>query len=116
MNSQIVTVSLSFVNETLRIMLTFQIHGSQFPIRLLKVSIVLQKVLFFNIIQPIDLIFCKMIEIIEQNFSIVQIFYLGANSLFLARSIYSADDVTHIKSGNPKYNAKSTKVLFLFIV
>ena len=42
-----------------------------------------------------------MIEIIEQNFLIVQIFYLGPNFLFLARSIFSADDVTHIKSGNP---------------
>ena len=30
-------------------------------------AIVLQKVLFFNMVQPINLVFCKMIEIIEQN-------------------------------------------------
>ena len=53
-------------------------HGSQSPIRLLRVSYcVIKSHIFFNMIQPIDLIFCKMIEIIEQTFAIVQIFYLG---------------------------------------
>ena len=42
-----------------------------------------------------------MIEIIEQNFFNRADFYLGPNFLFLARSIFSADDVTHIKSGSP---------------
>ena len=46
-------------------------------------------------------IFCKMKEIIEQNFFNRADFYLGPNFLFLARGIFSADDVTHIKSGNP---------------
>ena len=76
-------------------------HGSQSPIRLLRVSCVI-KSYFSNLVQPIDLIFYKMIEMIEQNIlnSIVQIFYLGPDSLFLARSIFSADDVIRIKSGN----------------
>ena len=42
--------------------LCFQIHGSQSPIRLLRVS---HCAIFFNMVQPIDPIFCKMIEIIE---------------------------------------------------
>ena len=41
-----------------------------------------------------------MVEIIEQNILIVQVFYLGPNFLFLAKSIFSADDVTRIKSRN----------------
>ena len=53
-----------------------------------------------------------MIEIIEQNFSLMQIFQLGPISLFLAREIFSADDVTYIKSGNSMQNEKSMKVFF----
>ena len=49
-------------------------------------------------VQPIDLIFCKMTEMIVL---IMQIFRLGLCFLFLARSKLSADDVTRIKSGNP---------------
>ena len=52
-------------------------------------------------VQPIDLIFCKVIEIIEQNVFKHAYFYSGPNFLLMARSIFSADDVTHIKSGNP---------------
>ena len=71
-------------------------------------------------VQPINLAFCKMIEIIERNFfEIIERnffnradFYLGPNFLCLARSIFSADDVTHIKSVNPIDNAKPTKVVF----
>ena len=44
----------------------------------------------------------------------MQIFYLGPNFLFLARSIFSGYDLTHIKSGNPIENANSVKVL-LFV-
>ena len=51
--------------------------------------------------QPIDLISCKMTEIIEQNFSIVQLFIQVLIFFFLARSIFSTDNVTHIKSRNP---------------
>ena len=46
-------------------------------------------------------LFCKMIEIIEKNIFNHADFLFGRNLLFLARSIFSADDVTHIKSGNP---------------
>ena len=60
-----------------------------------------KKSYFFNMVQPIDLIFCKVIEMIEENILIVQIFHLDPNFLFLDRSIFSADDVTRIKSGNP---------------
>ena len=63
-------------------------------------------------VQSIDLIFCKIVEIIEQNFFNRADFYLGPNFLFLARSIFTADDLTHIKSGNPIENANSAKVLF----
>ena len=42
----------------------------------------------------------------------MQIFYLGPNFLLQAKSIFSADDVTRIKSGNPILNANSMKVLF----
>ena len=63
-------------------------------------SLCYEKSYFFNMIQPIDLTFCKMIELIEQNFFNCAD-YLGPNFLFLARSIFSADDVTHIKSRNP---------------
>ena len=53
-----------------------QCHGSQSLIRLLKVSRRVMKNLLFNMVQPIDLIFCKIIEIIEQTFSIVQTDFL----------------------------------------
>ena len=39
---------------------------------------------WFNLLDP-TVVFCQMIEIIEQTFSIMQIFYLGPNFLFLAR-------------------------------
>ena len=43
-------------------------HGSRSPIKLLRVSrCLIKSFIFFNIVQPIDLIFCKMVEIIEQN-------------------------------------------------
>ena len=46
----------------------WQFHGSQSPIRLLRVSRCLVKsYIFFNMVQPIDLLFCNMVEIIEQN-------------------------------------------------
>ena len=41
-----------------------------------------------------------MIEIIEQIFSMVQIFYPDPNFLFLVKSIFLADDITDIKYGN----------------
>ena len=44
-----------------------QFHGSQSPIRLLRVSLFYKKYYFFNMVQTIDLIFSKMAEIIEQN-------------------------------------------------
>ena len=44
-----------------------EFHGSQSPIKLLKVSHCYKKSYFFNMVQPIDLIFCKVIEMIEQN-------------------------------------------------
>ena len=44
-----------------------------------------QKFHFFNMDQPIDLTFCNMIEIIEQNFFNHEDFYLGPTFLFLAR-------------------------------
>ena len=61
----------------------------------------LSKVSFFSMDQPIDLTFCKMIEIIEQNFFNHEDFYLDPTFLFVARYIFSADDVIHIKSVNP---------------
>ena len=64
-------------------------------------SLCYKKSYFFDIVQPIDLIFCKMIEMIEQKIFNCADFYLGPNFLFLARSIFSADGVIHIKSGNP---------------
>ena len=64
-------------------------------------SLSYKKFYFFNIVQPIDLIFFKIVEIIEQNIFNSADFYLGPNFLFLAKSIFSADDVTRIKSGNP---------------
>ena len=46
-----------------------QIHGSQSLIRLLSVShCVMKSLIFFNMVQAVDLIFCKMIEFNEQNF------------------------------------------------
>ena len=54
----------------------------------------------FNMVQPINLIFCEVIEIIEQKFSKVQIFYLDPSFLLLVRSIFLADDIIHIKYGN----------------
>ena len=48
---------------------TNKLHGSQSPIRLLRVSHCVKKsLIFFNMVQAIDLIFCEIIEIIEQNF------------------------------------------------
>ena len=44
-----------------------RIHDSQSPITLLRISHSVIKSLTFNMVQPIDLILCKMIEIIEQN-------------------------------------------------
>ena len=38
-------------------------------------SLFCTKSYFFNRVQPINITFCKMREIIEQNFSMVQIFY-----------------------------------------
>ena len=38
-------------------------------------SLFCTKSYFFNTVQPINITFCKMREIIEQNFSMVQIFY-----------------------------------------
>ena len=64
-------------------------------------SLSYRKFYFFNMVQPIDLIFCKMVEIIEEHIFNRADFYLGRNFLFLAKSIFSADDVTRIKSGNP---------------
>ena len=53
-------------------------------------------------VQPVDLFFCNMMEMIKQNiFNRSGFFYLGPNFLFLARSMFSADDVTRIKFGNP---------------
>ena len=40
---------------------------------------------FFDMVQPIDFIFCKIIEIIEQNFLNRAGFYLGLYFIFLAR-------------------------------
>ena len=51
--------------------------------------------------QPIDLTFCKMIEIIEQNFFNHEDLYLGPTFLVVAKYIFSADDLTQIKSENP---------------
>ena len=62
-----------------------QFYGSQSPIRLLGVSHCVVKSLIFYMVQPIDLIFCKMIEMIEQNIFNRANFYLGPNFLFLAR-------------------------------
>ena len=45
----------------------YQLHGSQSPIKLLRVSHCPIKFYLFNMVQPIDLIFCKMVEITEQN-------------------------------------------------
>ena len=42
-----------------------------------------------------------MVEIIEHNIFNRADFYLGPNFLFLPKLIFSADDVTRIKSGNP---------------
>ena len=42
-----------------------------------------------------------MIEIIEQNFFNHEDFYLGPTFPFVAKYIFSADDVTQIKSENP---------------
>ena len=57
-----------------------------------------------------------MIEIIEQNlFDRVGLspdLLLRSNFLFPSIQLFSADDFTHIKSGNPIQNTKSTKVLF----
>ena len=64
-------------------------------------SLCYKKSYFFNMVQPIDLIFSEVIKMIEQNIFNRADFYLGPNFLFLARSIFSADDVTRIKSGNP---------------
>ena len=44
-----------------------QFHVSQSPIKLLRVSHCVRKSLIFNMVQPIDLIFYKVIEMIEQN-------------------------------------------------
>ena len=45
-----------------------QIHGAQSPIRLLRVSrCLIKSFIFFNMVQSIDLIFCNMAEILEQN-------------------------------------------------
>ena len=45
-------------------------------------SLCYEKSYFFGMAQPIDLIFCKMIEIIEQNFFNHVDFYLGPKFLF----------------------------------
>ena len=48
---------------------------AQSPKGLLRVSRCFMKsLIFFNMVQPIDLIFCKMIEIIEKIFLIVEMF------------------------------------------
>ena len=61
-----------------------------------------EKSYFFNMVQPINLLFCKMTEIIEQNvFNRAEFLLRSKFSFFLARSTFSADDVTHIKSINP---------------
>ena len=64
-------------------------------------SLCYKKSYVFNMVQPVDLIFCKVIEMIAQNIFNRADFYLGPNFLFLARSMFSTDDVTRIKSGNP---------------
>ena len=64
-------------------------------------SLSYKKFYFFNMVQPIDLIFAGWWKLLNRTFLIVQIFYLGPNFLFLAKSIFSADEVTRIKSGNP---------------
>ena len=46
-----------------------------------------------------------MAEIIQQTFSTVQIVQVWPVLLFLARWIFSADDVTHITSENLLQNA-----------
>ena len=56
-----------------------------------------------------------MTEIIEQNFSIVKIFYfVGPYVCFMARLIFSADDVTHMQSSYKMQNQR--KSYFSFIV
>ena len=78
-----------------------QIHGSVSNQIVKSLSLSYKKFCFFNIVQSIDLIFCKMAEIIEQNIFNLADFYSGPNFIFLAKSIFSADNVTPIKSGNP---------------
>ena len=78
-------------------------------------SLCYKKSYFFKMVQPIDLLFCKMIEIVEQNFfNHTDFFYLGPEFLFLAKSIFSADDVTHVKSGNPMQNQRNCYFSFVF--
>ena len=73
------------------------LYGPQYPIRLLRVSHYVMKSLFFNMVQPIELICCKMIEIIEQNFFIRADFIIRSWFSFSGQINVSADDVTHIK-------------------
>ena len=60
--------SLIYISSFRDIFKESKIHGSQSPIKLLRVSHCVIKVLFFNMVQPIDLIFWWLIEIVEQNF------------------------------------------------
>ena len=64
-------------------------------------SLCYEKSYFFNMVQPIDLICCKMIEIIEQNFFNRADFLFRSWFSFSGQLNISADDVTHIKKGSP---------------
>ena len=79
-------------------------------------SLCYKKSNFLNMVQPINLVFCKMIEIIKRTFSMVQIFYLGPNFIFLDRSIFSADDVTVLNPEIPYKTQNQRKCYFSFIV
>ena len=78
-----------------------KIDGSQCPIKLLRVSHCVVKSLIFQHGSSYRSIFLWLIEIVEQNFFNRADFYSGLNSLFLARLIFSGDDLSHTKSGNP---------------
>ena len=56
--------------------LLYQFHGSVSNQIVKSLSLSHKKFYFFNMVQPIDLIFCKMVEIIEQNI------FNGADFLF----------------------------------
>ena len=52
-------------------------------------------------VQPINLIFCKLVEIIEQNVFNRADFLFRSEFSFSGQINILGDDVTGIKSGNP---------------